>query len=113
MTTRPELTAVWLLAGIVSAAVPGNARAQDSPTHREFGPRPRTITVLGEGESRGKPDIARATVGVEAAAGKVGPALQDANARMSALLAAVRHAGVADKDIRTTEFSVFFEQDPA
>ena len=112
MTRRPELTAAWLLAGIVFAAGSGNARAQDSPTRREFDSRRRTITVVGEGEARGKPDIARATVGVEAAAGKVGPALQDANARMSALLAAVRRAGVADRDIRTTEFSVFFEQDP-
>jgi uncharacterized protein YggE len=31
---------------------------------------------------------------------------------MNTLLAAVRRAGVADRDIRTTEFSVYFEQDP-
>lgn len=111
MNRLPTLSAFPLIAALIAAGSP--ARAQDSPAHHEFPPRPRTITVLGEGEARGKPDIARASVGVEAAAGKVGPALQDANARMSALLAAIRRAGVADKDIRTTDFSVFFEQDPA
>jgi uncharacterized protein YggE len=103
------LPAVLPIIGLVAARSP--ARAQEAPAHRER-PARRTITVLGEGEARGKPDIARATVGVEAAAEKVGPALQDANGRMNALLAAVRRAGVADRDIRTTEFSVFFEQDP-
>jgi uncharacterized protein YggE len=104
------LPAVLTIAGLVAGR--SRARAEEAPAHRDR-PARRTITVLGDGEARGKPDIARATVGVEAAAAKVGPALQDANGRMNALLAAVRRAGVADRDIRTTEFSVFFEQDPA
>jgi uncharacterized protein YggE len=99
-----------LLALAALAASP--ARAQEDPHRRGPWPARRTITVLGEGEARGKPDIARAMVGVEATAAKVGPALQDANGRMNTLLAAVRRAGVADRDIRTTEFSVYFEQDP-
>jgi uncharacterized protein len=105
----------FLLSVVISCAVLGAvpARAQDPPARREPGPGRRTITVAGEGEARGKPDIARATLGVDSTAGKVGPALQDANARMAALLAAIRRAGVAEKDIRTTEFSVYFEQDPA
>jgi uncharacterized protein len=93
-------------------AIPA-ARAQEAPTRRDLGAGPRTITVLGEGEARGKPDVARASLGVEATAERVGPALADANARMRGLLAAIRRSGVADKDIRTTDFSVFFEQDPA
>ena len=110
---RPSsFSAALFLAGFAAAAAPP-ARAQEAPMRRELGGGPRTITVLGEGEARGKPDVARASLGVEASAEKVGPALADANARMRALLAAVRRAGVADKDIRTTDFSVYFEQDPA
>jgi len=109
---RPsDFSAVLLLAGIIAALAARPAAGQDPPARREPGPR-RTITVTGEGEARGKPDIARATVGVDATAVKVGTALQEANTRMDALLAAVRRAGVGDKDIRTTDFSVYFEQDP-
>jgi len=111
MRRRPGYSAALLLASLVALAGARCALAQDPPTHPQAAPR-RTITVAGEGEARGKPDIARATLGVDATAGKVGAALQDANARMGALLAAVRRAGVADKDIRTTDFSVYFEQDP-
>jgi len=111
MMRSPSFFAAFLLAGFVAGTAP-MARAQEEPTRREFGRGPRTITVLGEGEARGKPDVARASLGVEAAAEKVGPALADANARMRALLAAIRRAGVADRDIRTTDFSVYFEQDP-
>lgn len=107
---RPSILPALL--PIIGFVVAGSlARAQEAPDHRER-PARRTITVVGEGEARGKPDVARASIGVDAAAARVGPALQDANARMSALLAAIRRAGVADRDIRTTEFSVFFEQDP-
>jgi len=108
MRRRSGYPVALLLASLAGAAG-APARAQGPPGHDAR----RTITVAGEGEARGKPDIARATLGVDATAVKVGAALQDANVRMSALLAAVRRAGVADKDIRTTEFSVYFEQDPA
>jgi len=114
MRRHSGFSAALLLASLAGAAgAPRPARAQESSLHAPPGPARRTITVAGEGEARGKPDIARATLGVDATAVKVGAALQDANARMSTLLGAVRRAGVADKDIRTTEFSVYFEQDPA
>lgn len=113
MRRRPGFSAALLLASLAGAAGARPARGEESPTHPQAGPGRRTITVIGEGEARGKPDIARASLGVDATAAKVGPALQDANARMAALLAAIRRAGVADRDIRTTEFSVYFEQDPA
>lgn len=70
----------------------------------------RTITVVGEGEAKAKPDIARMNLGIEASGPSVAAALNQANGQMTAVLAAVKQAGVAEKDIRTSNFSIHFER---
>jgi hypothetical protein len=70
----------------------------------------RTITVVGEGEAKAKPDIARMNLGIEASGPSVAAALNQANGQMTAILAAVKQAGVAEKDIRTSNFSIHFER---
>jgi uncharacterized protein len=72
----------------------------------------RTMTVVGEGEATARPDIARMNLGVEATAPTVSAALSEANRRMSAVIAAVKRAGVPDKDIQTSNFSIHFERPP-
>ena len=84
------------------------AFAADAGDRRPF----RTITVSGEGEASGAPDVAITTLGVEVLDPKVGPAIADGNARMRAVLAAVERAGVPARDVRTTELSISFEQNP-
>lgn len=108
---RTSIPAALVLASAVLAG--GNLRAQEAPVPAAPPHARRTITVSGEGEAHGRPDVARASFGVEAASPKVGPALETANARMRAVLAAIRSAGVADRDVRTTDFSVYFEAEPA
>lgn len=71
---------------------------------------PGTITVIGEGKVRIKPDIARAQIGVEVLMDSV-KAASDANKeRLEAVLAALREQGIAEEDIQTTGFSVYAER---
>ncbi len=64
------------------------------------------VTVTGVGRVQGRPDTLRATVGVEAERDSVSEALEAANAATEAVLAALRDAGVADRDLQTVQFSV-------
>jgi uncharacterized protein YggE len=70
----------------------------------------RTITVVGRGEVKVKPEVATTTVGVEALAPTVDAAMEDAQARMDAVLAALKKLGIAEKDIQTSNFSINFER---
>jgi uncharacterized protein YggE len=64
------------------------------------------ITVSGEGSVFGAPDVAVATLGVQADATSVGDARSKAATSMDAMVKALKDGGVADKDIQTTQFSV-------
>jgi len=68
------------------------------------------ITVSGQGEAKAAPDIARANLGVEVRADTAEQATTDVNARMAAVIAALKQAGVAEKDLRTSNLSIGFEQ---
>jgi uncharacterized protein YggE len=70
----------------------------------------RSITVVGRGEAMGKPDIARTSLGIEASAATVEEAMNQANAQMTAIMDAVKKLGIADKDIRTANFSIQVER---
>jgi uncharacterized protein YggE len=64
------------------------------------------ITVSGEGSVFGAPDVAVATLGVQADAASVGAARSMAATSMDAMVKTLKDGGVADKDIQTTQFSV-------
>jgi uncharacterized protein YggE len=81
----------------------------NAPAAQTGGTAVRTITVVGTGKASGTPDVAHVNVGVEA----MGPSLQevvsDNKTKMAALLAALKAQGIADKDIRTTNYNVYVE----
>ncbi|MDI3283755.1 SIMPL domain-containing protein [Polyangium sp. 15x6] len=70
----------------------------------------RHITVVGHGEAQGKPDIARTSLGVEASASTVEEAMNQTNARMKAILDALKKLGLEEKDIQTANFSISIER---
>lgn len=70
----------------------------------------RGISVNGVGKANGRPNVARSTIGVEARAGTADEAIAEVNQRMSQVIAAVKQAGVADADIRTSTLSLNFER---
>ncbi len=70
---------------------------------------PHGISVSGHGEAEGKPDVARATLGIEIREKEAASATQKANQLMAAILEAIKQKGVPEADIRTQSFSVNFE----
>jgi uncharacterized protein YggE len=114
MSIRPlrasiALSAAVLAGSLLLASGSGSARATspsaaDSPV--------RSVTVVGRGEVQAKPDIATTNLGVEVLAPTVEQALAEANQRMDILLAALKGAGVDEKDIQTSNFSINFERSP-
>ncbi len=70
----------------------------------------RGISVNGVGKANGKPNVARSTIGVEARAGTAEEAIGEVNQRMAQVIAAVKQAGVADGDVRTSTLSLNFER---
>ena len=70
----------------------------------------RGITVVGEGKAAGQPDIAHVTVGVETQGASLQTAVDENKAKMNGLLASLKRQGLAEKDIRTSNFSVYTER---
>lgn len=70
------------------------------------------IFVVGEGEALGKPDRVRLNLGVEARAETLDAAMKDATARMKGLREALLKLGVAEKDMKTGQFSISQTREP-
>ncbi|WP_170319596.1 SIMPL domain-containing protein [Polyangium spumosum] len=70
----------------------------------------RHITVVGQGEAKGSPDIARTSLGVEASAATVEEAMNQTSARMKAIMGALKKLGIEDKDLQTANFSIQVER---
>ncbi len=100
--------ALVLSSGVLPAAAAPSKQAA-TPASANQVPA-RTITVVGRGEVKVKPDVAHTTVGVEALGPTVDAAMADAEARMTSVLAALKKMGIADKDIQTSNFSINFER---
>ena len=71
---------------------------------------PRGITVVGEGQASGQPDVAHVTVGIETQGPALQTAVDDNKTKMTALLDALKAQGLADKDIQTSNYSIYTER---
>ncbi len=67
---------------------------------------PATLTVTAEGKSLRAPDVAELSGGVVTSAATASAAMAENATRMSAVVAAVRKAGIAERDIQTTGLSL-------
>ena len=70
-------------------------------------PAMNTISVSGEGEAFQKPDIATFSFTVEDENLIVGKAQEKVNSTMADILSYLKKSGVAEKDIKTTNYSVY------
>jgi len=73
---------------------------------------PRTITVVGEGKVRIKPDVAQTTIGVDVRKSTVKEASAEAKKVMDEVLKVLKAQGIEDKDIQTSGFSIWVETPP-
>ncbi|MBI5947917.1 MAG: SIMPL domain-containing protein [Chloroflexi bacterium] len=69
--------------------------------------QPTGINASGHGEVQATPDTGFFTVGVEVSATTVEDARENAAKAADAVISAVRKNGVEDKDIKTTQFSIY------
>ena len=74
---------------------------------REGDPAYNSITVIGEGETFTVPDLATFSFTVSADADTVTAAQEDVTERMDRVLAALDAMGIEEKDIKTTDYSVW------
>jgi len=88
-------TLALLLAGTLAAAP---TLAQTAPEPHITGTR---LDISASGESHRTPDVATVSAGVVTQASNAAKALADNATRMTATIAALRKAGVAERDIQT------------
>jgi uncharacterized protein len=89
------------LSAFIAATLAAPVQAQQAQSERQT-----NIMVTGEGRISAAPDYAEITAGVTTKA-KTAKEATDANAKlMAAVIATLRDAGIAQKDIATTQFSV-------
>jgi uncharacterized protein len=92
---------------IVAGAVSALAQTPSIP----IPPPWETVSVSGTGRSSVTPDRFSFNVGVQTVAPTVDDAVQQNNKRVAAVLAALKAAGAQDKDIQTSNFSIWPQQD--
>ncbi len=89
---------IWGQAANPVAAQTGDAEVKYSAAE--------VITVVGLGYANVVPDLARISLGVETTGDTVRDAVDDNAAKMTAILVALEEAGIAEKDIQTSNFSI-------
>jgi uncharacterized protein YggE len=103
LVVAAALAGVWVY-GLSTR--PALAQTPEAPAYNPS----RTITVVGQGTSRVQPDVAQVTIGVETLAGTVSEAVKENDAKMQAILAALKQVGIADKDVQTSNYSISSER---
>ena len=93
-----------LLAGAALAPVP--VMAHDVSTGPVVAAGNSVLTVSAEGRSSRKPDLAVFTAGVASSGKTAGEALAANAADMNRVIAALKRAGIADRDIQTSNLNL-------
>lgn len=101
-----SLRRTLLVAGLVLAAAALAGVAEPRLAHTATAPTTRTITVTGNGTATGIPDRAAFQFGVVTKASTASAALAHNSTVATAVIAALKSAGVAAADLRTTGVSL-------
>ena len=100
-----QILAAGVLAALTVGSV-GTARSQEMRPMTQFAMPAEGITVSGHGEVKVKPDIALLSLTVTTQSQNQAEAVADNARKTTALLAALRGAKLADKDIQTLSYTV-------
>lgn len=103
---------VWMIAsllGIILALYLLSLTANEIKYYSTISPAPasNTISVSGEGEAYIKPDLATFSFSIVESAKTVGEAQKLATGKTNTTIAALKNAGVAEKDIKTVGYNVY------
>lgn len=91
-----------VVAALAAAALIGPRQSVSAPDDS----LPRVISVAGVGEVKTRPDMAVINTGVTSEAATAQEALAKNNTAMTAVINALKNAGVAEDDIQTSNFSI-------
>lgn len=115
MTSKYRFTIVLVasavMALLIGGLVFGLVGTQPTPAAAQTNSSgQRTITVVGEGKVKTKPDVAQAIIGVEIIRPDAKVASADAETTMTSVIDAVKAQGVAEGDIQTSYFNIYVER---
>ncbi len=99
------LILILVLSACSAPAAPGQALSV-----QQAGEPVRTISVNGTGQVTLNPDIAFISVGVQSQSEQVTNALSENNDKAQAVASALRELGIEDKDIQTSSFNIYPQQ---
>ncbi|MBN1581841.1 MAG: SIMPL domain-containing protein [Anaerolineae bacterium] len=105
------LFSVVVVAMLLVACTNVQAKSQLTPEPVIQTPQ-RTITVVGLGKISLVPDIARISIGAQARASTVAVARNEVEQKMAAVAAALTELGIAEKDLQSSYYSIYYEQEP-
>ncbi|HZD53460.1 MAG TPA: SIMPL domain-containing protein [Woeseiaceae bacterium] len=88
---------------LVLAAPAASAGAGETPA--------RSVSVTGQGEASGRPDLAEINAGVQTFADTVVEASRENQAVVDRIFAALEQQGIEQDDIQTANYSIWAEQD--
>lgn len=100
---------------LAALAVPAMTSAHEAGPAPSMAAGSTLLTVSAEGRSERKPDLALFTAGVTSLGKTAGEALTANSADMARVIAALKRAGIADRDIQTSNLSlnpVYAQQRP-
>lgn len=103
-TFAPAALAIALLAGAAAPALAQTSPATPAAADSMF--RATTLNLAAYGEVRVAPDMASITLGVMTEAATAQDAMTQNATRMTAMVAALRRQGIADKDIQTSNLNL-------
>jgi len=113
MRTKTYLIVSFLVLAALLTGCAGAAFAQ-SETPAAQGDEAkvtRTVTVTGSGKVYLTPDIAYITIGVHTEGENAAEAVASNNAQAQKVIDALKAQGIAEKDIQTTNFSIYPQQE--
>lgn len=102
--------AAFAFAVIAAIAAPQIAAAQTTTTAPTQPAQGTLLQINADGTSEARPDLATINLGVTTEGQTAQAALQENARRMTALNAALRRAGIAERDIQTSNVSVYPQQ---
>jgi len=103
---KRQFKAALALAAVQAVLLPAVASAQQVGPTPVMAPGSTLLTLTGEGRAERAPDIAQFNAGVSSTGPNAAAALAANAADMNRVIAALKRAGIADKDIQTSNLSL-------
>lgn len=100
------MNAIKLALAAAAMSVPAMSYAQETPSAPAIAQGNTLLTVAAEGRSTRKPELAVFTAGVSTTGTTAGEAMSANAAQMNKVVAALRRAGIAERDIQTSNLNL-------